>query len=252
MIFFSIWLGISNLIAQTPEQTFEQANTAFRNGKFEQAIHTYENILKSGQQSPELYYNLGNAYYKTNQIAPAIYNYEKALQLKPHYTEAQNNLAFAQRMAIDIIEPLPKTLFQKLNETLIYPISPNAWAWISIVIAFFSAASIVLYYFSSATGSKKFYFTITFITLGLFLLALSMGIKARHHANHDRPAIVFDKEVSVKSEPGFGNAESFKLHEGAKVQIEGQEEDWLKIRLADGKTGWLAQEVVMGLKGDLE
>lgn len=241
-------LTAQSLWAQTPDEIFTQANTNFRNGKYEKAISQYEQIEKDGYQSAELYYNLGNAYYKLNKIAPSIYNYEKSLMLNPHYEDAQNNLAFAQRMAIDIIEPMPKTLFQRINETIIYPLSYNTWAWISIIFAFITAGFVIAYYFSFETGIKRLFFILSFVALGLFLLTTSMGIKARHHFVNDQPAIVFASQVSVKSEPGATSEETFILHEGTKVQIVGEEENWYKIKLADGKIGWLMQNKVKPLK----
>lgn len=234
--------------AQTPQDIFEQGNTQYRNGKYSQAIKTYEQIESDGYQSAELYYNLGNAYYKLNKIAPSIYNYEKALQIDPSLKDAQNNLVFARRMAIDIIEPLPKTVFQRFNESVIYPISYNQWAWITIILAFLSSSLILGYYFSIDPSRKKLFFVTSFVSLGLFFMALSMGIKARHHYIHDKPAIVFATKVSVKSEPGNSSEESFVLHEGAKVEVLDQEENWYKIKIADGKTGWLKQDQIKLLK----
>ena len=48
-----------------------------------------------------------------------------------------------------------------------------------------------------------------------------------------------DKETEVKSEPNLGSTEAFVLHEGTKVQVLDTINNWKKIRLVDGKTGWI-------------
>lgn len=232
------------LWSQTPEELFNLANADFRNGKYESSIVQYEKIIKEGFQSSELYYNLGNAYYKLNKIAPSIYNFEKALMINPENADAKNNLAFAQRMTIDVIEPMPKTFIQRINETFIYPLSYNTWAWITVIGAFLSAFFFISYYFSDYTQKKRLFFVLSLLGFVVFLITLSMGIKAKHHFVSEKPAIVFDSQVSVKSEPGNANAEVFALHEGTKVQVIEQEEIWVKIKLADGKIGWILKEKI--------
>ena len=56
-----------------------------------------------------------------------------------------------------------------------------------------------------------------------------------------RTAIVFAKEIEAKLEPNFRAETSFTLHEGTKVMvIENYGADWLKIKLQNGETGWIA------------
>ncbi|MBT8264093.1 MAG: tetratricopeptide repeat protein, partial [Muriicola sp.] len=98
---------ISFLTSAQNNALFENATTAYNKGNYEAAIQNYLEILENGEHSAILYYNLGNAYYKLNKIGPSIYYYEKALLLDPNDTEIKQNLAFAQNMTIDAIEPLP-------------------------------------------------------------------------------------------------------------------------------------------------
>jgi uncharacterized protein YgiM (DUF1202 family) len=64
---------------------------------------------------------------------------------------------------------------------------------------------------------------------------------------HDRPAIVFAKEAQIKSEPNLRSTEAFKLHEGTKVQILDTVQNWKKIKLADGKIGWIVNDDIKAL-----
>jgi tetratricopeptide (TPR) repeat protein len=235
-------------LAQNSNELFEKANADYRNGIYSEALKTYHEIDKQGQVSADLYYNMGNSYYKLNQIAPSIFYFEKALLLNPSHEDAKHNLVFAQRMTIDAIEILPKSVLQSFNENIIYPISYNSWAWISVVLAFLIAIFSLSYYFSQYATKKRVYFILSFVSIGLFLLVLSFTIKAKYHYKTDQPAIIFSTKVSIKSEPQLSASETFVLHEGTKVQVMQIIDDWAKIKIADGKIGWLLNSDFKKLK----
>lgn len=242
-VFFSL-----SLIAQDAAIIFEKANKAYRNAYYEEALSAYHQIDSLGWQSSDLYYNLGNTYYKLNQIAPSIFYFEKALLLDPNNEDIKQNLAFAQRMTIDAFESLPKSIFQKFNESIIYPVNHNIWARISIVFAFMVGIFFLFYYFSQNTNKKRLFFTISLVSIGLFLMSMSFVIKAKHFHNHNKPAIVFSSKVSVKSEPNTSASEAFELHEGTKIHILETIDHWHKIKLVDGKIGWLKNESLQKVK----
>jgi len=237
-----------SFFAQNTDSIFQKANKAYRNAYYEEALSAYQHIDSLDLQSTDLYYNLGNTYYKLNQIAPSIFYYEKALLLDPNNKDAKQNLAFAQRMTIDAFETLPKSVFQKFNESIIYSVNHNTWARISIVFAFMVGVFFLLYYFSQNTNKKRLFFTISLVSIGLFLMSMSFVVKAKHYHNHNNPAIVFSSKVFVKSEPNTSASEAFELHEGTKIHILETIDHWHKIKLADGKIGWLKDESLKKIK----
>ncbi len=52
------------LLAQNPEQVFEEGNRLYQEKTFSEARDAYESLLNNGYLGGDLYYNLGNAYYK--------------------------------------------------------------------------------------------------------------------------------------------------------------------------------------------
>ena len=64
----------------------------------------------------------------------------------------------------------------------------------------------------------------------------------------DIPAIVFSEELTVKSEPNNRSSQAFLLHEGTKVYVLDELDDWKKIELIDGKTGWVPSGEIKLLK----
>jgi len=66
--------------------------------------------------------------------------------------------------------------------------------------------------------------------------------------NNTHPAIVFVKEAGVKTEPNLRSETSFTLHEGTKVLvIEDYNDDWIKIKLLNGETGWMTRSELKAL-----
>lgn len=62
LVYIFVFLFSTQLVAQS-NVAFNQANTLYIEGKYQEAISVYETILENGEHSTELYYNLGNAYY---------------------------------------------------------------------------------------------------------------------------------------------------------------------------------------------
>lgn len=227
---------------------FEKGNKAYNEGLYGEAVLEYKNILEKGEHSAELYYNLGNAYYKLNEIAPSIYYYEKALLLKPNDAEIKNNLAYAQNMTLDAIEVLPETGLSKLYRNITSKLSFDEWAYLSIGFMLLFVLSYILYYFLSFATQKRIAFISSFICLFIGLVFIFIAYLEFNKFNTYQPAIVFDEEVIIKSEPNNRSEETFRLHEGAKVSIIETMNEWQKIKLTDGKTGWLPSKSVKILK----
>jgi len=122
--------------AQTPDSLFTSANKLYQQEKYIEALDQYQKIEKQDLESVSLYFNMANIYYRTNQVAPAVYYYEKALKLNPNDNDIQVNLEFANRMILDNIEPLPKSLWQKFMESTVLRFTYETWSKISVGLAF--------------------------------------------------------------------------------------------------------------------
>ncbi len=229
---------------QENSTVFNSANEAYNQGNYQEAITQYKSILDSGEYSAEIYYNLANAYYKTNVIGPSVYYFEKALQLSPNDEDILNNLAFARNMTIDAIEPLPKTQLSKFVGSITGKFSYNQWAWIAVILGFVCVISFLLYQFAYQSLKKRIYFLISFIALICMLGTVVVAYQQYGKAKKDRPAIIFATETTVKAEPNLRSDVVFTLHEGTKVQVLDTVADWKKIRLIDGKIGWIIAEDV--------
>ena len=87
---------------------FQNGNRDYAEGKYQQAIEEYSQIINFGYESGELYFNLGNAYYKLDEIGKAILCYEKAKLYMENDESLIQNLEIARLKVIDKIEPVPE------------------------------------------------------------------------------------------------------------------------------------------------
>ncbi|MGV6829690.1 MAG: tetratricopeptide repeat protein [Flavobacteriales bacterium] len=221
------------------EALFDQGKTLYKAEKYQDAISVWKKIEQNKQQSAALYFNLGNAYYKLNKIAPSIYYFEKALQLAPNDKDIKNNLSFAQNATVDAIEPLPETLFSKWYASVSGMFTYNGWAVVAVVFFIIGVILFLSYFFSYSEVKKRLFFVFSTLSILFFMSSLSMAFMSYNDFKNNHPAIIFSESVAVKSEPNLGSDDVFTLHEGTKVQIKIEEEDWVKIQLVDGKEGWI-------------
>ncbi len=227
---------------------FERGNDAYRKGKYSEAVSEYENILNTKKQSAELYFNLANAYYKQHKVAPSIFNYEKALQLAPHDNDIRTNLEFARKLAIDDIKETPKTGFEKMLGDLASTYHYDTWAWIAVAFSFAFLAFFIGYYFSSTTLYKRIFFIAMFLAILVSAVSAGSGFFTRNIYLNDRPAIVFAEISPVKSEPKEEAQDAFVLHEGAKVHVLENLDNWRKVELPDGTNGWIDAAAIKEIK----
>lgn len=218
---------------------FKKGNGQYEKAQYKEAAATYQKMVDDGYQSASLYFNLGNAYYKTGDLAPAMLYYEKAHKLSPGDEDINVNIKFAYSKTADKIEVSPEFFLSKWWHGFILAFPANTLAIFSVL--FFLAASglLILYRFTGSVGIKKasFFGAIILLILGVGTIFIS-GRQANYFEAHHE-AIIFTSSVTIKSAPAATSKNVFVLHEGTKVNVMDKNNNWVKIRLANGNEGWL-------------
>jgi tetratricopeptide (TPR) repeat protein len=238
-IVLSLLLMAAAGLGQEAHLQFEQANELYRKGEYSKAAAAYEQTLNNGYESPTIYYNIGNAYFKLNKIAPAILNFERALRISPTDEDIAYNLRLTNLRVVDKIEPLPRLFFVQWWESLTNSTSADGWAIVMITgIWIIAVCTGVLFVIRSPVARRA---AASLIAAGCIVLVVSLVSALQRSAAEDsaRFAIVFQPTGYVKSSPDIQSTDLFVLHEGVKVEVLDSVGDWRKIRLADGKVGWL-------------
>lgn len=215
---------------------FEQANKAFDQENYNNAIDAYQRLINSNSLvAPEIYFNLANAYYKTKKIAPSIYYYEKALQLKPNDKAILSNLALAKKMKVDNFDIIAQAFLTIIANAMTSFFSPDVWAYIAV----FCSAMFLLFFVLYFLKRKQTFFSAFWISLGLIIYAYAAANYQNNKALTNRFAIVFDKEVSLNKMPKLTAKTVVTIHEGEKIKVLNTEKTWTEVQLSDGRTGWL-------------
>ena len=246
LILLLLMLSFSAVEAQV-DTFFEAGNEAYAEGDYQEALDQYNKILEAGKTSAALHYNLGNAHYKLNHIAPSIYHFEKALQLDPGDQEIRNNLQFARKMAIDAIEEEGPGGFQGLLDKATGVFSLTGWAWAGVTLMILFVMLILAYYFSRRSVVKRVFFifgVIFFISSGACVLIGFLQLREQMEQDY---AIIFSEKVEVMAEPSGVSSEVLELHEGTKIRVTEDFQEWLEIELPNGTQGWIRKEDVKRL-----
>ena len=220
-------------------ETFSKANDAYTKSKYDTAITLYKSIILAGKESAEVYFNMGNSFFKQKDYANAILYYERAHQLLPGDDDINFNLQLAQTMVVDKINSIPEFFVKRWWRIFSELFSSNTWAFLSILMFVFSLLILLVYLFAMRVWLKKlsFYIGSLFILACIVSFLNSYSIKQINTSKTG--AIVMSASVTLKSSPNEGGTDLFVLHEGAKVQVIDNVGEWLKIKIADGNTGWL-------------
>lgn len=222
-------------------QMMEEGNALYESAEYELAIEKYNAILSKGVVSPEVFFNLGNAHYKKKHLGKAILYFERALKLAPKDEDIRFNLAFARASTVDKIESTGTVWFKKMVHGYLKSMSTNGWAQFSLAFVFISLLLWILFLSNRFSPNVLMISLVVSLLLAITTIFSSFG---RRVLDAQRFAIVMDDGITVKSAPAKKGEDMFIIHEGTKMELLDEYQNWFKIRLDNGNVGWLPQNSV--------
>jgi len=239
--FAGMTIGMVSLAHAEPVEQFRKGNTAYADGKFVEAVTSYEAARKEGLRQWMLEYNLGNAYYRTAQNGKAVAAYWRAFRLNPGEKDVIDNLNLAATKAGDPV--LPSAGLSSFFWRAFFWLSMNTLA----------ASASVFFITLIVLGSARLYTAIR-IPYEVFLIStlcllFSGGWLAARSWTHSRPVgIVVAAVAEVRSGPNLSYPANFTVPEGRRVVILKEQEPiagWLEIGVpAEGLKGWVPDSAV--------
>ncbi len=232
------------MAAQQPDSLFAEGNRFYGSGAYQDAVTRYEALVASGHANASVYYNLGNAHYKLQDLASAILYYEKARKLDPADPDIEANLNFVNLGITDRIQPLPEFFIESWWRGLVFSQTLTMWSVLAVIAWLLAFALLAAYLYAYRPRLKRaaFYGGVAVMVVALSLLAVAY---TQHRIQTDhRDAVVFRGKVPVKSAPAEGEKTLFVIHEGTKVRIADEVNDWIKVTLPNGNEGWIESAVV--------
>lgn len=221
------------------EQSWNMANEAYQGADYSRAESLYRTILDSGQHSAKLYFNLANALFKQEKLGEAILYYNKALRLAPADEDVRHNLEYAENSTKDSIEEIPEFFLFAWIRSVRSLMSCDGWTIFSLVILAVGLVAALFYLLAQRIYTRKVGFYIMSLAAVLFIVATLFANYERNALMDHNEAIIMSSAVSVKSSPDRAATELFVLHEGTKLTIGERMKDWVEVRIADGRKGWI-------------
>lgn len=222
----------------------QKANEFYKNNQYQLAIDEYNKLISQGYEGASLYYNLGNAHYRLGKVGFAILYYEKALKLSPNDEDAKHNLAIAKLNIKDKVDELPQFFIFNIWEGLLASFSVSGWTYFVYVVYILLLLCVIAYFFSrSSTQQRLSFFSGAGLSALLILLVILLTVKINKEYNI-KNGIIVENVITVKSSPDNSSKDEFVVHEGLKVRLEDKVDNWVKIRLADGKIGWISEKSI--------
>jgi tetratricopeptide (TPR) repeat protein len=222
----------SFVAASTFAQTdFDKANQEYAQGRFKEAISSYESLIRVGQWSANLFYDLGNAYFRTGDFGRAILNYERALALERHHPEATANLQIArdEAHALELQQSWPERYLQFASVTE-YSIAAAIAFWLAVFV-------IVMLIFARRRSATLI------ATLMFCLLVSAVAIYAMYTlergSNGSALAIVTGKNVQARLATADSANSVLALPPGSEVKILSTRGDWIYAALPNTLRGWI-------------
>jgi len=234
-----ILLFAGAMSAQSPEQAFQQGNVSYQQGSYASAIERYESILKTGVTSGELHFNLGNAYYKQGNMGKAILHYERALRLMPGDDDLRHNLQLANLLIVDKIEVTPRLFIWDTWDGIKAWFSLTGITWTIWGIFLLGAGAVVLTILARSYSLRRAGIVTALVVGVVLIFSLAILFDKAADTGRSDEAIVTATITTVKNSPDAKSSDAFVLHAGVKAKVTDSVGDWINVRLADGKVGWM-------------
>lgn len=237
-----LFIALNSVFANQAESLMNEANQLYQNKQYEEAIIKYSSILDSDFESIALYYNLGNSYYRSAQIGFAILNYERGLKLDPSNEDLLYNLSIVEARAVDKIKDVPKLFIVEWWELLISALSTTMWQIIVLLFYLLLLGSISLYFITNSGTTQRLTIFSSLIGLtGAMFFSVILFAHVQRETSTDY-GILTTNTISAKQSPNETSNDLFVIHEGLKVAVHEVFGEWYKIKLSDGKVGWLPKK----------
>jgi tetratricopeptide (TPR) repeat protein len=225
--------------ADENKNTIDSANAEYAKANYEKAVVLYESVINKGVEAPELYFNLGNAYFKSKNIAHAILNYERAKKLDPTSEDIAVNLKLANQQIEDNIDNTPQLFIAEWKNNFVHLTTEKGWALLCILSFIISIILYVFYISFSTKILKQIGFWIGSVFLILSIVLFFVAKNKYNLSKFSNEAIIVSGAVTVNGSPNEKGTKLFILHEGAKVFVTEQSNEWTEIKLPNGNVGWV-------------
>ena len=234
------------VLAATPDlgSVFQEANTGYRTGDYAKAAEFYESLITKDPRVAVFYYDLANTYVRLGKLSRAILNYEKALRLDPRNGDIRENLRYTRGLLEYRVEDSRNWYLKATEIVLKYATEREVYAVVLAVLFVFLAGGILYFLIGRGVFWNPWQ---RFVAIAL-LLAVLVAFGKQMQSNVIRDAIVMQKECEARYGPSEHDQVAFRMGEGIKVFVMDRREDWSRVLLTNGESGWVRDSDIAEVK----
>jgi tetratricopeptide (TPR) repeat protein len=228
------------------DEAWRRGNDAYFKGDYPAAVAAYEQIDHQGVVSGDLYYNLGVAYFRQGNLGRAVWSFERAVTLEPDDEDARFNLSQARKLADrrvrDNIEGAER---DALWIRAVSFLTPGAQTWLFLVL--YLACFALLFLWRRARDASRAALGAGAALVGVAAALAGLLLAGRVVLDRLPFGVVLPDTVAVREGADPNYRTSFSVHAGLRVRLLERDQDWLRIRLANGLEGWVRDQDVGAL-----
>ena len=223
------------------DQAWMRGNEAHLRGDYAGAAAAYQQLDKQRVVSADLYYNLGVTYFRQGQLGHAIWAFERALVVSPDDEDARFNLTQARKLAEqrahDKLEGAEREPLWSRIATFFSP-STEVWLFCGLYLGCFA----LLFWRRRLAEDSRLAVTTAAAVLGSAALLAGALLLGRMNLDRIPFAVVLPDTIAVKEGADTNFRTSFEVHGGLRVRVLDREQDWVRVRLANGLEGFVRTE----------
>ena len=228
-----------------PDDSFFAGNHAYAEGRYAEAAAKYEEVVDQGLESGALHFNLGNTNFKLGDEAGALASYLRARRLRPNDPDVMANLAFAKE-SLELADG-SDSLWRRVLFFLAYRVTEAglAKAFTLAWWCLWAALALGLMWPGAGRLSSRVSWLAGFSSL-LFVVNLLYRATALELWNE--AVVSAENGAVVRFEPQSDGTEHFAAPAGTRLEIEAEEQGWIRVTRDDGRKGWLQEGAVSRLR----
>ena len=231
---------------ESAQAIFDEANTHFENGDFEEAMAGYKSIIKTGQVSGALYLNMGITAVQLDSMGLAKYYFITSTDFETTVGPASSALEYVNSQFSRQSAMLPKLPWDRAVQWINEVITAPGLFMIGFIITVSGLIFLYLGWLNKIPLKKSSNFIITSIITGTILAGLAFY--ADYVNNRYDEAVLITNSGRVLQSPNPESTLQSIAYEGYDLTVDhwkstGQP-GWLYIRLGNGQYGWIQNEGV--------
>ena len=235
------------LLAQAVETYSRALDTEERSERlaaFRSAERMFSKLALEGYESADLYVNTGNAALQAERLGAAVLAYRRALLEDPDHPQALGNLEYARGLMPEWV-PRPEPAGTLDSFFFWHASLTRTERGLVGALCFFLACVLAAASIRFGLGPLRN----AALLPGLAWLALALSLLLDPTADASKEGVVSAEEATLRVADSHLAAPALPhpLPAGAEVRVLERRPPWLRVRLASGRSAWLAMDSVTTL-----